>query len=85
MALDSVQARVMAKMMWDQTAMEGIWGIAAEEIQWDDFDEPYTIKDGFILVFIRIQSTAGILMKEGNERLQCGGRVVLVKVKEVTL
>jgi len=85
MALDAAQARVMAKMMGDQTAMEGIWGVAEEGRQWDDFDEPYPNKDGFTSVFTRIQSTAGILMEEGNERLQCGGRVVLVKVEEVTL
>ena len=30
MALDAAQARVMAKMMGDQKAMEGIWGVAEE-------------------------------------------------------
>jgi len=59
--------------------------VAEEGRQWDDFDEPYPDKDGFTTVFTRIQSTAGILMEEGNERLQCGGRVVPTKVEEVTL
>ena len=85
MALDAAQARVMAKMMGDQTAIEGIWGVAEEGQQWDDFDEPYPNKDGFTSVFTRIQSTTRILMEEGNQRLQCGGRVVPVKVEEVIL
>jgi len=66
-------------------AMEGILGVAEEGRQWDDFDEPYPNKDVFTSVFTRIQSMAGILMEEGNERLQCVGRVVPVKVEEVTL
>jgi len=84
-ALDTAQARVMAKMMGYQTALEGIWGVPEEGRQWDDFDEPYPNRDGFTSVFTRIQSRAGILMEEGNERLQCGGRVVPVQVVEVTL
>ena len=85
MSLNAAHGRVMAKMMKNQMTLVGIWGAPEEGRQWDDFDDHYPNKDRFTSVFTRIQSTAGILMQEGNEGLQCGGRVVPARVEEVTL
>jgi len=92
MALDAAQPRLMGKIMRDNTAIGDLMvddgtGMSDEGGRaWDDFGQEYTVgPDGFTSVLTAIQSKAGVLKEEGNERLNLGGRVEKVEVPEIKL
>jgi len=99
-ALDTAQARLMGKIMWDTIVIgdlrfgEGAVRSFRDEKgrnleagrEWDDFSQEYTVSpDGFTSVLTVIQSKAGVLKEEGHERMSYGGRVEKVEVPEVML
>ena len=75
MALDTVQARVMGKLMRDPSYIDDLWKADGsrrcleEGRTLDDFDDAYLGNDKYTSVLTVIMGKAGKVREEGNERI----------------